>query len=51
VRQFDLAVDPSPGLEVQPLLQEWWVHATYGGREGWFDASRSEITGHDACAC
>jgi hypothetical protein len=50
-RQFNLAVDPSPGLEIQPLLQEWWVHGTYQGQEGWFDAFRSTITGHDGCAC
>ncbi len=38
-----------PGILVQPLREEWWVHVFYGERSGWLDEYHSAIDGADAC--
>jgi hypothetical protein len=38
-----------PGLLVQPLREEWWVHIRSGDRNGWIDAYHSKVNGSDAC--
>jgi hypothetical protein len=43
--------DPkAPAALVRPIVHEWWVHISSGGRSGWIQAWNRNIEGTDACA-
>jgi len=43
--------DPkAPAALIRPIVHEWWVHISWGGRSGWIQAWNRNIEGTDACA-
>jgi hypothetical protein len=47
---FESIPEPKRGHLVGMPRREWWVHASIGGRSGWFRADRVKVSGADRCA-